>query len=107
MSIPTFPIRECYCPAHFGNAYEAMWPREMAAYLGEMKWWGFNRYGDWITTTDCCDPYMTAGHWMLAVELLERKRRAFLAAQHLVVVRFLVHPDTQALVLDRLTRPIQ
>ena len=23
---PSFAVRECYCPAHFGNAYEAMWP---------------------------------------------------------------------------------
>src|SRR6188472_2863044 len=52
-----FPIRECYCPAHFGNSYEAMWPREMEAYLAELKWWGFNRYSDWITTTDIRSPY--------------------------------------------------
>ena len=30
-------VRECYCPAHFGNSYEAMGPREMAAYLAEIK----------------------------------------------------------------------
>ena len=53
--IHPFPIRECYCPAHFGNAYEAMGPREMAAYLDEMKWMGFNRYSDWMTTTDVCN----------------------------------------------------
>ena len=83
MSIPTFPIRECYCPAHFGNAYEAMWPREMAAYLGEMKWWGFNRYGDWITTTDVCNPYTSDAFWDLAKEQLDRKKKAFRAAQEL------------------------
>src|SRR6188472_1481921 len=53
----TFPIREIYCPAHFGNSYEAMWPREMKSYLAELKWWGFNRYSDWITTTDIRSPY--------------------------------------------------
>jgi len=83
MSTPIFPIRECYCPAHFGNAYEAMWPREMAAYLGEMKWWGFNRYGDWITTTDVCNPFTSDAFWDLAKEQLDRKKKAFLAAQTL------------------------
>jgi len=83
MSSPVFPIRECYCPAHFGNSYEAMWPREMAAYLAEMKWWGFNRYADWITTTDVCDPYESDAYWALAHELLDRKKRAFRAAQKL------------------------
>ncbi|MFZ2643109.1 MAG: hypothetical protein WA117_19100 [Verrucomicrobiia bacterium] len=83
MSTPTFPIRECYCPAHFGNSYEAMWPREMAAYLGELKWWGFNRYGDWITTTDVCNPYTSDAFWDLAKEQLDRKKKAFRAAQEL------------------------
>ncbi len=83
MSTPTFPIRECYCPAHFGNSYEAMWPREMAAYLGELKWWGFNRYGDWITTTDVCNPYASDAFWDLAKEQLDRKKKAFRAAQEL------------------------
>lgn len=75
-----FPIRECYCPAHFGNSYEAMWPGEMAAYLAEIKQLGFNRYGDWITTTDTSNPYAT-DHWLLGRELLERKKKAFRAAQ--------------------------
>ncbi len=80
---PKFPVRECYCPAHFGNAYEAMWPREMAAYLGEMAWWGFNRYGDWLTTTDVCNPYTSDAFWALAMEQLDRKKRAFRRAQEL------------------------
>ena len=71
---PPFPIRECYCPAHFGNSYEAMGPREMAAYLAEMKWMGFNRYGDWITTTDICNPYTSDATWDLATEQLDRKK---------------------------------
>jgi len=78
-----FPVRECYCPSHFGNAYEAMGPREMAAYLAEMKWMGFNRYGDWITTTDICNPYTSDATWDLAKEQLDRKKKAFLAAQNL------------------------
>lgn len=76
-----FPVRECYCPAHFGNAYEAMGPREMAAYVREMRWMGFNRYGDWITTTDICNPYTSDAFWDLAKEQLDRKKRAFRAAQ--------------------------
>lgn len=80
---PRMEIRECYCPAHFGNSYEAMWPGEMAAYLAELKWWGFNRYGDWITTTDVCNPYASDAFWALAMEQLDRKKRSFRAAQSL------------------------
>jgi len=78
----SFPIRECYCPAHFGNSYEAMWPGEMAGYLAEMQHLGFNRYGDWLTTTDTRNPY-TTDHWLLGRELLERKKLAYHAAQQL------------------------
>lgn len=78
-----FPIRELYAPAHFGNSYEAMWPLEMKAYLAEMKWWGFNRYSDWITTTDIRNPYVSDATWDLAREQLERKKKAYLAAQEL------------------------
>jgi hypothetical protein len=81
--VAVFPIRECYCPAHFGNSYEAMGPREMAAYLAEMKWMRFNRYGDWITTTDVCCPYTSDATWDLAKEQLDRKKKAFRAAQDL------------------------
>ena len=81
--LAALPIRECYCPAHFGNAYEAMGPREMAAYLAELKWMGFNRYGDWITTTDICNPYTSDAFWDLAKEQLDRKKKAFRAAQDL------------------------
>jgi hypothetical protein len=82
-SSPGFPIRECYCPAHFGNSYEAMGPREMAAYLAELKWMGCNRYADWMTTTDVCNPYTSDATWDLAKEQLDRKKRAFRAAQEL------------------------
>ena len=74
-----FPIRECYCPAHFGNSYEAMGPREMAAYLAELKWMGFNRFADWMTTTDVCNPYTSDATWDLAKDLLDRKKKAFRA----------------------------
>ncbi|NOY82234.1 MAG: hypothetical protein GXP31_14645 [Kiritimatiellaeota bacterium] len=83
MPLRVFPFRECYCPAHFGNSYEAMWPDEMSDYLAEMKHWGFNRYADWITTTDVCNPYASEAYWDLATELLDRKKRAFRAAQAL------------------------
>ncbi len=79
---PIFPIRECYCPAHFGNSYEAMWPLERLDYLKEMKWWGFNRFADWMTTTDVCDP--TDNQFQtLAVASDERKIAAFRSAQDL------------------------
>ncbi len=83
MTRQPFRFRECYCPAHFGNSYEAMWPGEMAEYLAEMKHWGFNRYADWITTTDVCNPYASEAYWDLAMEQLDRKKRAFRAAQEL------------------------
>lgn len=74
-------IREIYCPAHFGNSYEVMSPGEMAAYLGEMKHWGFNRYSDWITATDVTSPFRTGGLWTLGQALWERKVAALRAAQ--------------------------
>src|SRR5258708_5562963 len=80
---PVFPIREIYCPAHFGNAYEAMGPREMAAYLAELTHWGFNRYADWITGTDVANPFHADALWTLGQELWSRKVHAFLAAQRL------------------------
>jgi hypothetical protein len=81
--VGTFPIREIYCPAHFGNSYEAMWPGEMKDYLTELKWWGFNRYADWLTTTDVRNPFVSDATWDLATEQLDRKKKAFLAAQEL------------------------
>lgn len=80
---PQFPIRECDCPAHFGNSYEAMWPREMAAYLAETKWMGFNRYCDTMVTTDISNPYTSDATWDLGKEQLDRRKKAFRAAQDL------------------------
>ncbi|MEZ5276076.1 MAG: hypothetical protein R3F07_06840 [Opitutaceae bacterium] len=93
MSDPLFPIRECYCPAHFGNSYEAMWPLEREEYLREMKWWGFNRFSDWMTTTDVCDP--TDNQFQtLAVASADRKVAAFRAAQNLgMATNLIVTPN--------------
>jgi hypothetical protein len=89
-----FPVREVYCPAHFGNSYEAMWPRETADYLAELKWWGFNRYADWITATDVRNPYASDAYWDLAREQLDRKKQAFLAAQRLgLALNLIVTPN--------------
>lgn len=77
VAAPLFAFRECYCPAHFGNSYEAMGACEMAAYLAEIKWMGFNRYSDWITTTDVCNPFASDATWDLAKEQLDRKKKAF------------------------------
>ena len=76
-------IREVYCPGHFGNWYEAAYPGEMAAYLKELKWWGFNWYGDWLTPTDTGSPNNDYGFHTLSQELLERKRKHYLSAQKL------------------------
>ncbi len=54
--------RELYCPAHFGNSYEVMWPREMRRVLSEAKEWGFTVYGDWFDNADLKDPKRAARH---------------------------------------------
>src|SRR5262249_53203049 len=78
-----FELREVYCPGHFGNSYEVMWPREMRAYLEEIRHWGFNRYGDWLDVAQLCDPafmervgparYRDA-LWTMTHELASRKK---------------------------------
>ena len=55
----------------------------MQAYLVELKFWGFNRYSDWLTTTDIRNPYASEAYWDLGREQLERKKAAFRAAQEL------------------------
>lgn len=89
-----FPIREIYCPAHFGNSYEAMWPGEMKEYLAELKWWGFNRFADWSTTTDVRSPFRTDAEWDLSREQLDRKTKAFRAAQDLgLALNLIITPN--------------
>jgi hypothetical protein len=89
-----FPIREIYCPAHFGNSYEAMWSGEMKEYLAELKWWGFNRYGDWPTTTDIRSPFRTDKEWDLSREQLDRKTKAFRVAQDLgLALNLIITPN--------------
>lgn len=51
------PVRELYCPAHFGNTYECALAGEMTDLLAEAKHWGFNRYADWFDTIDLYDLY--------------------------------------------------
>jgi hypothetical protein len=53
----TLPVRELYCPSHFGNSYEVALPREMTGILTEAKFWGFNRFSDWFDTIDLYDVY--------------------------------------------------
>lgn len=51
------PVRELYCPSHFGNEYESAMDREMRETLAEARFWGFNRYSDWFDTIDLYDLY--------------------------------------------------
>ena len=51
------PVRELYCPSHFGNTYESTLPGEMIALLSEAKFWGYNRFSDWFDTIDLFGVY--------------------------------------------------
>lgn len=53
----SLPVRELYCPSHFGNSYEVALPREMGDLLSEARFWGFNRFADWFDTIDLYDVY--------------------------------------------------
>ena len=55
--MPVLPIRELYCPSHFGNSYEVALDNEMREILSEAKFWGLNRYADWFDTIDLYDVY--------------------------------------------------
>jgi len=66
--------RELYCPAHFGNSYEVMWPREMRQVLSEAIHWGFNTYGDWFDFADLKAPWDNPRDaYLLPQALWERK----------------------------------
>jgi hypothetical protein len=76
--------RELYCPAHFGNSYEVMWPNEMRQVLAEAKHWGFNAYGDWFDSADLKNPHHNPrGEYLLPHALWERKLGSFHIAQDL------------------------
>ena len=51
------PVRELYCPSHFGNFYEVAMRNEMRQVLAEAKFWGYTRYSDWFDTIDLSDVY--------------------------------------------------
>jgi hypothetical protein len=56
--MPTsLPVRELYCPSHFGNSYEAAMRNEMRELLAEAKFWGYTRYSDWFDTIDLRNVY--------------------------------------------------
>ncbi|MBN2308932.1 MAG: hypothetical protein JXR94_08185 [Candidatus Hydrogenedentes bacterium] len=75
-----FVARTLYCPAHFGNSYEAMGEREMRAMIQEAAHWGFNRYCDWFDTVDCADLFADP-HYNLGKALWERKKVNYRSAQ--------------------------
>jgi len=78
------PYRELYCPAHFGNSYEAAWPGEMEDLLSEARHWGFNAYGDWFDSADLKSPWNNPRHeYLLPQALWERKVTNFRSAAHL------------------------
>ena len=79
---PVFPVRTLYAPGHFGNSYEVMGEREMRDCLAEAKFWGFNRYCDWLDTIDCADPFADP-HYNLAGALWDRKKANFRSGQAL------------------------
>lgn len=56
------PVRELYCPAHFGNTWEVAGPYEMREHLTEARHWGINRYSDWFDAQDLYDPYNPANN---------------------------------------------
>ena len=56
-TLHSLPVRELYCPSHFGNTYECVLPNEMSALLEEARFWGFNRFSDWFDTIDLYNVY--------------------------------------------------
>ena len=53
------PVRELYCPSHFGNLYESAMRNEMRELLAEAKFWGYTRYSDWFDTINLRNLYAT------------------------------------------------
>ena len=79
------PVRELYCPSHFGNEYESAMANEMRATLEEARFWGFNRYSDWFDTIDLYDLYAPRGRKLfnLPEAVWERKFSNFAVAADL------------------------
>ena len=70
-----FAHRELYCPAHFGNSYEAMWQREMREVLAEARHWGFTHYGDWFDNAELKNPRKLTSHDRYSFSPLLRRRK--------------------------------
>lgn len=78
------PVRELYCPSHFGNEYESAMDRETRVVLAEARFWGYNRYSDWFDTIDLYDLYARGRkHFNLPEAVWERKFANFAAAADL------------------------
>ena len=78
------PIRELYCPSHFGNFYEVAMSNEMRSTLEEAKFWGYNRFSDWFDTIDLYNLYDREGNYFNMPEAMwERKFENFAVAADL------------------------
>jgi len=82
--------RELYAPAHFGNSYEVMYPREMRQMLSEAQFWGLNAYGDWFDNADLRNPADNPNEWLTAQAMHDRKISHFRTAGELGLKRTLV-----------------
>ena len=78
------PVRELYCPSHFGNEYEVAGDNEMRTILEEARFWGFNRFSDWFDTIDLYDLYARDRKYFNMPEAMwERKLANFAVASDL------------------------
>ena len=78
------PVRELYCPSHFGNEYEVAMDVEMRGILEEARFWGFNRFSDWFDTIDLYDLYARDHKYFNMPEAVwERKLANFAVADDL------------------------
>lgn len=94
MAVADEPFCELYAVGHFGNWYEVAGVHEMRTYLGEMKYWGFNRYLDWFDTLDCSDPFVNDGQYDLANALWDAKKQHYRSAQKLgMAVGLVITPN--------------
>ena len=55
-----FPIRNLYCPSHFGNVFEVAFPEAMGELLSEARGWGYNYFSDWFDTIEVDDLYASS-----------------------------------------------